>query len=72
MISLLRDEFIRSENLRRSLFKYIQERLSVKVVVFQEIEKICRIERDIRGYIRRDYFDKCSVFEIRIAYFSVC
>ena len=50
MISLLRDKFVRSENLRRccfvpirrnsvldglrsSLFKFIQERMSVKVVV---------------------------------------
>ena len=56
MISLLRDKFVRSENLRRccfvpirrnsvidglrsSLFKFIQERMSVKVVVFQDIEQ---------------------------------
>ena len=46
MISLLRDKFVRSENLRRccfvpmrrnsvfdGLFKFIQERMSLKVVV---------------------------------------
>ena len=63
MISLLRDKFVRSENLRRwcfvpmrrnsvfdglrsSLFKFIQERMSLKVVVFQDI--ICRKERDVQ------------------------
>ena len=55
MISLLRDELVRSENLRHccfvpirnsvfdglrsSSFKFIQERMPVKVVVFQEIEQ---------------------------------
>ena len=55
-LTLLRDKFVRSENLRRccfvpirrnsvfdglrsSLFKFIQERMSVNVVVFQEIEQ---------------------------------
>ena len=56
MITLLRDKFVRSENLRRccfvpmrrnsvfdglrsSLFKFIHDRMSLKVVVFQEIEQ---------------------------------
>ena len=58
MISLLRDEFVKSENsrlccfvpmrrnsvfdgLRSSLFKFVQERVSLKVVIilFQEIEQ---------------------------------
>ena len=67
MISLLRDKFVRSENLRRccfvpmrrnsvldglrsNLFKFIQERMSVKVVVSvsRHRSRICRSERDVQ------------------------
>ena len=55
MISMLIDKFVRSENLRgcfvpmrrnsvfdglrSSLFKFIQERMSLKVALFQEIKQ---------------------------------